>query len=246
MASEPALVAAIGDVHGRWRLVAETLERAAADLGTNVDLVVQVGDGEALVDAQMVDLVTGPEKYRKVGEFPALVRGEFSLGAPCVFIGGNHDPWPALDQTGAGQWADGFEFLGRAGVREMLGLRVGYLSGIFAPSFTPTGSRKPRGRTPKSLGYYLEAELDVVRKHAAGYDGLDLLVLHDWPAGAGQVLGRKYGDEWTEALVKELQPTVTVCGYIHLAHTFNFTLPSLGEVYWIRLAPWRCARLATS
>ena len=81
-----------------------------------IGFVLAVGDVEPNRDEDDNRGIVGAARYRKVGDFPQVVGGEITLGAPLYFIAGNHDPYPALERVGPGEWAPGVWWLGRAGV----------------------------------------------------------------------------------------------------------------------------------
>lgn len=86
---------AIGDVHGQWHCVVDAINEATEILGHASDLVLQVGDAEALRNEADLATVHVPTKYRSMGTFSALSPGD--LACPAYFIGGNHEPYEMLD-----------------------------------------------------------------------------------------------------------------------------------------------------
>src|ERR1035437_8718183 len=125
------LILVLGDVHGHWDIAAEHM-RVAREVHGRLDAVFCVGDAQPFRNESEVSGMHCPSKYRTIGEFPRVVSGEIHLAAPVWFIGGNHEPWPALDANGPGEWVPGVTFLGRAGATDVLGLRVAFLSGIYS------------------------------------------------------------------------------------------------------------------
>jgi lariat debranching enzyme len=201
----------VGDVHGEFERLAELSARHAP-----LDAILAVGDVEANRDDTDAAGVHSPAKYRRTGQFPFVLEGLLDLGAPLYFIGGNHEPWPALDAAGPGPWGGGAHFLGRAGVADVLGLRVAYLSGIHSPRLTD----RPRARreSVKDRTYYLADEVAQVRR-AAG-KGVDVLLTHDWPAGiTGPFRGRPVGRPELRALCERIRPRWYFCGHMHHRHT---------------------------
>ncbi|WP_276961378.1 metallophosphoesterase [Ferrimicrobium acidiphilum] len=86
---------AIGDVHGHWECVIEAIALAEAILGKAPDLVLQVGDAEPHRNEEDLAGCHAPKKYRSVGDLSALRQGD--IRSPVYFIGGNHEPYVALD-----------------------------------------------------------------------------------------------------------------------------------------------------
>ncbi len=102
------------------------------------DFVLAVGDVEPNRGYEDHLGVVGPPRYRKVGDFSRVASGDITLGAPLYFIAGNHDPYPALDQAGAGEWAPGVWWLGRWGITKFQDINVGFLSDIYShPTCNP-------------------------------------------------------------------------------------------------------------
>ncbi|MFJ5228258.1 metallophosphoesterase [Kitasatospora sp. NPDC088391] len=209
-------VLVVGDVHGEFLLLAERVAAVRAAYGP-LDAVLAVGDVEANRDEVDAAGVHGPAKYRRLGDFPFVATGELALGAPLFFIGGNHEPWPALDAAGPGEWAPGVRFLGRAGVTEVAGLRVAFLSGIH--SARVTDAARPVRTSVRDRTYYTAAE--VARLSAEGRrvpGGVDVLLTHDWPAGllpAGAPGERPVGRPELRSLVERLRPRHHFCGHMH-------------------------------
>jgi hypothetical protein len=77
--------------------------------------------------------------------------------------------------------------LGRAGLAEIDGLRVGFLSGVYGGgTFRRAADGRLQHRVGKHVTYYLPSELEAVR--AAMADGVDVLLTHEWaPAGLGEL-----------------------------------------------------------
>ena len=93
--SQQTTFLAIGDVHGNWTRVIEAIQSATDILGHSPDMVLQVGDAEALRSEAEMAMVAGPPKYKWLGEFQLLQPGD--LACPVYFIAGNHEPYEALD-----------------------------------------------------------------------------------------------------------------------------------------------------
>lgn len=201
-------VAVLGDIHGAFRAAAAAAGAAAKALG-RVDVVLCVGDVEANRNARDASgVATGRGHRRWVGEFPRVVSGALSFPAPVWFIGGEHEPWHALDVRGPGELAAGFSFLGRAGIKEVGGLRVAFLSGVRGTvSEADLGDRL--GRDERCC--YVDTELIALKRSARRKGRVDLLVTHDWPAGL--VDGR--GDAHMAELAVVTEPQLHLCGHHH-------------------------------
>ncbi|GAA2431572.1 metallophosphoesterase family protein [Streptomyces macrosporus] len=207
----PARVLVVGDVHGEFgRLAAwsAAVRRHHGPLGA----VLAVGDAEANRDEADAAGVHNP-KARGGGEFPLVADGRLELGAPLYFIGGNHDPWPSLDAAGPGRWSDAARFLGRAGVADVAGFRVAFLSGIHAARVTdvPGAPRK----TAKDRTYYTAEEVERVAREAHRAGPVDMLLTHDRPSGiAGPGRGH-VGRPELRTLCERVRPRWHFCGHMH-------------------------------
>ena len=223
--NRPSFFAVLGDVHGHFDKAILALQGALDTVpgaAESLSAVFCVGDVEALRSEAEIHEVHGPAKYRTMGEFHCVLTGELTFPAPVYFIGGNHEPWASLDADGGlvsghGQWAPGVSFLGRAGVLEVVGLRVAFLSGIYSPvgsartvkqRLVPVSDRKRRT-------YWVEEELRTVLA-AGSRRPVDVLLTHDWPAGIGaDRMGAPTGDVHVRSLVEKLRPTISCHGHMH-------------------------------
>jgi len=216
-------IAALGDVHGHWREAVALVEAACAAAGiAPVDLtaILQVGDAEALRSEAEIAQVPGPSKYRKLGDFPEVVRGDIIVPAPLYFIAGNHEPFAALDADGGlveghGTWGPNVTYLGRAGLVQIDGVRVGFLSGIWGEStYQRAQDTRLKFREGKHASHYLPSELADARTSMRG--GVDILLTHDWPAGVTCAsIPQPRGDEHIRALIDDFQPMLSLHGHMH-------------------------------
>jgi Icc-related predicted phosphoesterase len=217
------MIAALGDVHGKWREAMDLVDAACASAGIGpgeLTAIFQVGDAEPQRDEVEAAQVPGPAKYRKLGDFADVAAGEIVVPAPLYFIAGNHEPFGVLDADGGlaagkGRWGPNVTYLGRAGLVEVAGLRVGFLSGIFGEgTFRRAQEGALRFRTGKHATHYLPSELEAVRSATA--DGVDVLLTHDWPTGVADVghFGAT-GDERVRALIEDRQPVLSLHGHMH-------------------------------
>ncbi|MDE0376213.1 MAG: metallophosphoesterase [bacterium] len=209
--------AIVGDIHGMFESLAATLESARGRWG-RLDFVLAVGDVEPNRNGDDSRWVVGPERYRKLGDFPRVVNGEIRLGCSLYFIAGNHEPYTALERAGPGEWAPGVWWLGRSGVTIIKGVAVGYLSGIYSPKYSELP--EPYRRGPKQKTYWHRSELAHLVHFAQHLPHrLDVLLTHDWPAGVGtDRRGRPVGDVSLRDLTAKLQPRVHACGHMHYDH----------------------------
>jgi predicted phosphodiesterase len=220
------LVVGVGDIHGRFHRVNAWLEALEAARGRPVDLVLAVGDVEAFRRAD--DHRRKAAKRAMPAEFAAYADGAHVMSRPLYFIGGNNEDFEALHDAPEGfSLAPNVHYLGRAGLRELGGLRVGYLSGIYAPRFYDQPLKRPRSLdTAKQAGYFRVPEVERV----GALKDLDLLLVHEWPRGlpqrvqdaGGLPAGRTLPSYWignpiTRRLVETVHPRWVLCGHSHKA-----------------------------
>ncbi len=205
---------AIGDVHGHWDCVIEAIARARSILGEVPDLVLQVGDAEPHRNAEDLAGCRTPKKHRSLGDFSALVTGD--IQSPVYFIGGNHEPYVALDALPGpfpAPWGDDLSvyYLGRAGAAILEDkLKVAWLSGISSAHADPgKRSQSRRART-----YFSPIDVATMLRDASRLSEIDVLVTHDWPS----VLKPDWGNKVTTELIETIKPTLHVCGHMHTSY----------------------------
>ncbi|NOK05307.1 MULTISPECIES: metallophosphoesterase [Myxococcus] len=232
---EPLLVAAVGDIHGRFHRVETWLDALEQARGRRVDLVLAVGDVEAFRRAD--DHRRKAAKRAMPAEFAEYADGLRQVKRPLYFIGGNNEDFEALhDLQLGGKLAPNVTYLGRAGVRELCGLRVAYLSGIHAPRFVDQPLKPPS--TPdmvKQAGYFRTPEVEQV----AELGDVDLMLVHEWPRGIVQRAREEnpspprplpsywIGNPVTRRLVDTVLPKWMLCGHSHKG--FAVTLEGPGR-----------------
>lgn len=212
------LLAVVGDVHGAHHALVRLLSGWERARELKLDFVLQVGDFEPHRDEADLATMAAPAKYRKLGDFGRYSRGESHFPWPIFFIGGNHEPYGLLDL-----WPEGGEiapncfYFGRAGEREIGGLRVAGLSAIFAEeSFT---ARRPGvdefgSRSNKCYACYNQNDIARLLE----MEPVDVLLLHEWPTMPSRRVDRPLannGAQWIEIVVKHLQPKRIFCGHAH-------------------------------
>lgn len=206
--SQQTTFLAIGDVHGNWTRVIEAIQSATDILGHSPDMVLQVGDAEALRSEAEMAMVAGPPKYKWLGEFQLLQPGD--LACPVYFIAGNHEPYEALDAAERDTtipipWGPNVYYLGRAGAMSLGGLNIAWLSGIEIP-------RNLEQRRNGKAGYhYIISDVEKTKREARRLSGIDVVITHDWPSGIKEGVGT----DLIRSLTHELQPQLHVCGHMH-------------------------------
>lgn len=232
---EPLLVAALGDIHGRFHRVETWLDALEQSRGRPVAMVLAVGDVEAFRRAD--DHRRKAAKRTMPAEFAEYADGVRRVKRPLYFIGGNNEDFEALhDFQEGGELAPGVTYLGRSGSRELCGLRVAYLSGIHAPRFIDQPLRRPVTQDlMKQAGYFRAGEVERVMP----LRDVDLMLVHEWPRGIVQRAREEnpspprplpsywIGNPVTRRLVDTVLPRWMLCGHSHKA--FAVTLEGLGR-----------------
>jgi lariat debranching enzyme len=225
------LTVGIGDIHGRFHRVQDWLAALEQGRGRAIDLAFAVGDVEAFRKAD--DHRRKAAKHQMPAEFAEYADGKRSLLRPLYFIGGNNEDFEALHpmQQG-GDLIPQAHYLGRAGARELGGLRVAYLSGIYAPKHFETPLREPRTKeTQKQAGYFREPEVLSFQ----GVAGIDLMLTHEWPRGLVNRSKRikplrAYRFPWIgnpviKVLVETVRPKWLWCGHSHVPFAETISHP---------------------
>lgn len=201
------------------------MDALEAARGRPVDLVLAVGDVEAFRRAD--DHRRKAAKRSMPAEFAEYADGTKRMKRPLYFIGGNNEDFEALHHAPEGnELAPNVHYLGRAGMRQLRGLRIGYLSGIHAPRFFEQPLRRPSSLdTAKQAGYFRGPEVDRV----SSLRDLDLFLVHEWPRGIvqrardeGLATERPLPSYWignpiTRRLVDTIRPRWVLCGHSHKA-----------------------------
>lgn len=226
------LVAVVGDVHGRFFRVEEWISALEQARGEPVALALVVGDVETFATPD--DHRRKSTKRNMPAEFAAYATGERTMRVPFVFVGGNNEDFETLESMpDGGELAPNVHYLGRAGVKTVAGLRVAYLSGIYAPTrYDRPRLPADRPETTRQAGYFRAAEVTQARAVTAA----DILLIHEWPRGiagresaVAQVGARgirpshwaQVGNPYAAALVTTLRPPWVLCGHLHVPHTVS-------------------------
>jgi predicted phosphodiesterase len=199
------------------------MDALEAARGKPVDLVLAVGDVEAFRRAD--DHRRKAAKRAMPAEFAAYADGSRRMKRPLYFIGGNNEDFEALHDHPEGfDLAPNVHYLGRAGLQQLQGLRVGYLSGIHAPRFFDQPLKRPTSLdTAKQAGYFRAPEVERI----SNLRDVDLFLVHEWPRGIvqrardeGLPSSRPLPSYWignpiTRRLVDTIRPRWVLCGHSH-------------------------------
>ena len=214
------IVAVVGDVHGEMWAMIRLLSGWEKKHRLAIETVLQVGDFEPHTSPEYMATMAAPAKYRKMGDFALFARREAEFPWPVHFIGGNHEPYGLLDQMPlGGELAPNCSYLGRAGLSEILGLRVAFLSGIFVPHLFARARPGVADFITRSNKEYIAWNQNDIEK-LLGVGRADVLLLHDWPEIPydGRVRGADAsGMKYLEIALKSLRPQRIFCGHTHFA-----------------------------
>lgn len=177
--------------HGRLNPIYAAVTAACEARGwPGVDLLIICGDFQSTRNAQDVEVMSVPAKYRALGDFHEYYSGARAAPYLTVFIAGNHEAAAYLAELYYGGWvAPNIYYLGAANVVRVGPLRIAGLSGIWKG----VDYRKSHvERLPFSHGdtksFYHVREFDV-RKLLQVTEQVDVGLSHDWPRGV-----EKHGD----------------------------------------------------
>lgn len=188
----------------------EIVEALEQQVGRTVDLVVQVGDFGAWPDPDRLDEAT--RRHGGAGDFPRWLASGRAAPRPTVFIPGNHEDFEWLSSKGPVEVLPGLRFLPWASVVEIAGLRIGGLGGCYSSrsyAMQSLGGRRRR--------HYCRSEVRTLSRAGS----LDLLLLHDAPAGKFDDVRPEWPRSWTTRteglaeLVESTRPRLCLHGHLH-------------------------------
>ena len=204
-----------GDIHGDLDTMYENAQNWEKEHDKSIDLIVQVGDFEVIRSENDLKFVIGPKKYRKLGDFHKYHSGDKEAPIKTLFIGGNHEDYDFLDQFIDGvEVAQDIAYLGRSGVIEAYGLKIGFLSGIDNGNkldpirkFNKKDGNLHSNKTRRKAIYFTQEDIDKIYGKE-----VDILVTHD---PAKHLI---YGRDVTpvDHLLLSMKPKYFFAGHMHL------------------------------
>lgn len=199
---------AVGDIHGAIdRMYADVL--ALEDtLGVRFDAVLHVGDFGIWPDPSRVDKAT--RKHDGAGDFAEWCAERRPAPRKTIFIKGNHEDFDWLDAQRSDEILPNLHYL-RNGRALVLGagadaVRIGGIGGCYAPSDYPRKARQLQGA---DKAHYTLDEITALGGH------LDVLLLHDAPAGVRFAAGHTSAAAGLRELVERVHPSVCFFGHHH-------------------------------
>ena len=201
----------VGDIHGNLDLMYSRCRDWEKSNQIKLDLIIQVGDFEAIRWPGKEFNISGPRKYRKPGDFPEYFTGNKMALYPTFFIGGNHEDYDFLDQYKNGQQvAHNIFYLGRSGMIKIGSSNVAYLSGIYNydhfESQHPELNMNGYSKTQRTRAIYFNKE-DIEKLDL----NPDILITHDIPTFEV----KRESPNYLDYLVETLNPAHHICGHLH-------------------------------
>ncbi len=170
-----------GDIHGAIDRLYFDVLAFEADLGVRFDHVLHVGDFGIWPDARRIDKAT--RNHDGAGDFPVWFAEARAVPQPTVFIKGNHEDFDWLSERQRAGELDvlpGLTYLPSGDVVEVgtgdARCRVGGIGGCHGPS---NYARRARDLQSRAQRHFAHDEVEQL----AGRGQLDVLLLHDAPAG---------------------------------------------------------------
>eukprot|EP00118_Oscarella_pearsei_P002074 m.9418 g.9418 ORF g.9418 m.9418 type:complete len:413 (+) comp21343_c0_seq2:21-1259(+) len=227
-------IAVEGCCHGELDKIYATIELIEQKHKIKVDLLLCCGDFQSVRNPKDLESMAVPPKYRQMQSFHKYYTGEKTAPVLTLFVGGNHEASDYLWELPLGGWvAPNIFYLGRSGVVNFKGLRIGGISGIFKShdyhkghfEFPPFDQK-----TMRSVYHIREYE---VFKCKLISKPIDIFFSHDWPRGIyhhgdlDQLLRAKpffredistnsLGAPPLEELLNILKPSYWFSGHLHV------------------------------
>mmetsp|Transcript_13615 Transcript_13615/g.24422 ORF Transcript_13615/g.24422 Transcript_13615/m.24422 type:complete len:404 (+) Transcript_13615:91-1302(+) len=236
-------VAVVGCLHGEFTSLYESIAELERAESVNIELVLVCGDVQTVRNADDLECMAVPQKYKRAGEFADYYNGTKVAPKLTIFIGGNHEASNVLQELPLGGFvAPNIYFLGYSGVVNVNGIRIAGISGIYkSHDYHKPRFEHPPYSTSTIRSIYHTRSCDVERLLAIkGSNGshppLDIFLSHDWPTLAtrygniDQLLVRKpmfrdevrrgeLGSPVLNQLVTELRPAYWFSAHLHVKYS---------------------------
>ena len=223
-----------GCIHGCLNKMYADINDYSSKNNKKIDLVLCTGDFESMRNKNDLQFLSCPEKYREMGDFYKYYNKELVAPYLTIFIGGNHEASNYLEQNYYGGWvAPNIYYLGRSGLINVKGIRIGGVSGIynkydyFRGNFEKNENEIKGDR--KTIFHLREFE---IAKMSHIKNKIDILMTHDWPTNLvsdedkdyvfkkkphfkNDIIEGTLGSFPGEFLLKFLQPKYFICGHMH-------------------------------
>ena len=223
-----------GCIHGSLDKMYKDIKEYSSSNNKKIDLVLCTGDFECMRTENDLQFLSCPEKYRKMGDFYKYYTKKLIAPYLTIFIGGNHEASNYLEQNYYGGWvAPNIYYLGRSGLINVKGLRIGGVSGIYNKYDYFRGNfekNEAEIKGDKKTIFHLR-EFEIV-KMSHIKNKIDILMTHDWPTNLvsnedrenvfkkkphfkNDIIEGTLGSFPGEFMLKYLKPKYFVCGHMH-------------------------------
>ena len=227
-----------GCIHGCMDKMYKDIQDYEKEKKKKIDLVLCTGDFECMRNENDLKFLSCPEKYRHMGDFHKYYNSKIKAPYLTIFIGGNHEASNYLEQNYYGGYvAENIYYLGRAGVINVKGIRIGGISGIFNKFDYFKGHFEKKENEikgdKKSIFHLREFELAKI-SHIK--NKIDIFMTHDWPTNLinekdyskvfklkphfkEEIIEGTLGSFPGEFILKLLKPYYYICGHMHFFYT---------------------------
>jgi len=227
-----------GCIHGCMDKMYKDIQDFEAEKKIKIDLVLCTGDFECMRNENDLKFLSCPEKYREMGNFHQYYNSKVQSPYLTIFIGGNHEASNYLEENYYGGYvAENIYYLGRSGVINVKGIRIGGISGIFNKFDYFRGHFEKDENDikgdKKSIFHLREfevAKMSYIKSH------VDIFMTHDWPTNLinekdknkifklrphfkEEIKEGTLGSFPGEFLLQFLKPNYFICGHMHFYYT---------------------------
>ena len=227
-----------GCIHGSLDKMYKDIKEYSSTSNKKIDMILCTGDFECMRTEKDLTFLSCPEKYREMGDFYKYYTSKAIAPYLTIFIGGNHEASNYLEQNYYGGWvAPNIYYLGRSGLINVKGIRIGGISGIFNKFDYFRGNFEKDEddiKGDKKTIFHLR-EFDVV-KMSHVKNKIDIFMTHDWPTNLvsdedkanvfkkkphfkNEILDGTLGSFPGEFLLKYLKPSFFICGHMHFYYS---------------------------
>ena len=227
-----------GCIHGSMDKMYKDIQDYENEKKKKIDLVLCTGDFECMRNEKDLNFLSCPEKYREMGNFHQYYNSKMKAPYLTIFIGGNHEASNYLEQNFYGGYvAENIYYLGRSGLINVKGIRIGGISGIFNKYDYFRGHFEKEENDikedKKSIFHLREFE---IAKMSHIKNKIDIFMTHDWPTNLinekdnskvfkikphfkSQIEEGTLGSFPGEFILQFLKPNYFICGHMHYYYT---------------------------
>lgn len=228
-------IAAVGCLHGKLKVMYENIMKHEMSTNKKIDLVVICGDFQSLRSKEDLNYIKIPDKYKEIGDFHRYYNNEVEAPYMTIFIGGNHEASNFLNEIPDGGFVcKNIYYMGRSGIVNYMGLRIGGISGIFnMNSYYKGYYEKDLLNMKEKISIYHTREFEIAKMNL-NIGKIDLMLSHDWPYGMVRKEDYEYiskikrvsneqieefGSPAYSYLIRLLKPKYWISAHLHLYYT---------------------------